>query len=112
MENQNVKIIRIKAGMSDPRGLLIPAGLQEQITIEIADQVATYWFKDRKVTKKFAIVEMNEDQDKGKPQTTFFIDRVGKAIKKYEGKSKEEIRNIVLEQLKQLNANVKIKGDR
>lgn len=106
------KIIRIRAGMADPKGILIPRGIQEQITIEIADQAAVYYFKDSKVTRRFAEIEIRGDEDKGKEPETVFIQRVGKAIKKYPGKTKEEIRDIVLEQLKKLNANVKARDDR
>lgn len=106
---EKIKIIKLRAGMSDPKGILIPRGVQEQITIEIADGVATYWFKDRKTTKKFAMIEIDGDLEKGKEQTTFFIDRVGKAIKKHEGKTKEEIRDLVLKQLEELNIKAKFK---
>ena len=94
----------------DPRGRLIPRGVREQITIEIADEVATYFFKDRRVTKNFATIEIEGDKAKGIDQRTFFIDRAGKALRKYPRKTKEEIRLDILKQLKELGANVKKDG--
>jgi len=108
---EKTKIIRIQAGMSDLKGILIPRGVQEQITIEIADEVATYYFKDSRVTKKFALIEIEGDKVKGKPQTTLFIERVGKAVKRYPDKGKEEIRDEILEELKKLNAKIKTKDE-
>lgn len=95
--------------MSDPQGILIPKGIQEKITIEIGDEVAIYYFKDNRITKRFANIEIEGDKIKGLPQTTYYFDRVGKAMKKYPGKKKEEVRDLVLEQLKKLNVNTKIK---
>lgn len=96
--------------MADPRGKLIPRGLQEKLTVEIADEVATYYFKDARVTRNFALIEIEGEKAKGEQQT-FFIQRIGKAIKKMPGKTKEEIRQEVLQDLKQLNANAKILKD-
>lgn len=107
MENR-IKIIKLQAGMSDPKGILIPRGVQEKLTVEIADGVATYYFKNRKVTQNFARIEIVGDKKKGLPQTTVFVERLGKAIKKYDGKKKEEIRDIILDQLKKLNCNAKV----
>ena len=103
--NKKVTILKIKAGMSDPKGQLIPRGVREQLTIEISDEVAVYYFKDRKVTKNFATVEIEGDKAKGKPQKTFFMERTGKAIVKYDGKKKEEIRDIILKQLNEMGLN-------
>jgi bifunctional DNA-binding transcriptional regulator/antitoxin component of YhaV-PrlF toxin-antitoxin module len=105
MEKQ--KIIKIKAGMADPKGVLIPRGIREQITIEIADEVATYYFKDQRITKNFVTIEIEGDKANKIPQRTFFRERIGKAIRKYPGMKKEEIRNLILEQLKQLGAKIK-----
>lgn len=102
------KIIKITAGMADPKGILIPRGVREKLTVEIADGVATYYFKDARITKKFAIIEIEGDKAKGKEKTTVFVERVGKAIKTYQGKNKEEIRDEILEELKKLNAKVKV----
>ena len=97
--------------MSDPKGKLIPRGVQEQLSVAIADEVATWWFKDRRVTKNFATVEIAGDKARGVEQQTFFMERTGKAIRKYPGKTKEEIRDIVLEQLKEMGVNAKIYKD-
>lgn len=95
--------------MSDPKGKLIPRGVIEVITINIADGVATYWFRDRRVTKNFATLEIEGDKAKGLDPQTKYIDRMGKAIKVYPNKTKEEIRDLVLEQLKKLGLNAKVK---
>lgn len=100
-----VRIIKIQCGMSDPKGKLIPRGVQERLTVEVADEVATYYFKDQRVTKNFSTIEIEGDKARGLEPTTLFISRLGKAIKKYPGKTKEEIRDEVLQQLKELNAN-------
>lgn len=111
MDNR-LKIIKVKAKLSDPKGQLIPRGIIENLTIEIADNVATYFFKDRRTTKRFALIEIEGDKKRGLEQKTFFLERWGKAIVKYPGKSKEEIRNIILEQLNKLGINAKIYGKR
>lgn len=102
------KIIKIEAGMADPKGRLIPRGVQERLTVKIASEVATYYFKDNRITRKFAMLEIEGDKAKGKDQTIFFVERAGKVIKKFPGKTKEEIRDEVLEQLKKLKANIKV----
>lgn len=107
MENQK-KIIRIKAGMSDPKGKLIPRGVQEQITIEIADEVAVYFFRNKNVTKNFATIEIEGDKSRRIVQRTFYLDRTGKAVRKYPGLKKEQIRDKILQQLKELNIKAKI----
>lgn len=104
MERQD--IIKIKAGMSDPKGLLIPRGVREVIQIEIAPEVATFWFKDGRITKRFAMTEIALEQKKGEVNTVF-LERFQKAVTKYPGKTKEEIRDLILSQLKQMGANVK-----
>jgi len=101
-------IIKIKAGMSDPKGKLIPRGVREQIIIEIADEVATYYFKNSRITKNFAEFEIEMDKQNGKEQTTFFAQRIGKALRKYPGMKKEEIRDDILEKFKKLGVNAKI----
>lgn len=102
------KIIVIRAGMADPQGKLIPKGVREQITIQIADEIATYFFRDKRVTKNFSSVEIEADKAKGIPQRTFFLDRPGKALRKYPGMKKEEIRDLVLTQLNKLGVSAKI----
>lgn len=104
-----MEIIKIRATMSDPTGRLIPRGIQAKLTVEIADEVAVYYFMDRNITKRFAMIEIKGDEVKKLPQTTFYMERNGKAIKRYEHKTKEEIRDLILEQFKQLNMNVKPK---
>lgn len=100
------EIIKLSAGMRDPKGILIPRGVNEQLSAEIADEVATFRFKDGRTTKRFAAVIIKLEQDKGEHNTVYF-ERMGKIITQYPGKSKEEIRDLVLSQLKQLGANAK-----
>lgn len=109
---ERIKIIKIQAGMADPKGRLIPRGVQETLKVEIADEVATYYFKDSRVTRNFALIEIEGDKAKGKEQTTFFLERMGKAIKRYPKKKKEEIRDIVLKQLKDFGANIQKEKDK
>lgn len=92
--------------MNDPKGKLIPRGVMETLQVQIADQVATFWFKDGRTTERFAKTAIALEKEKGK-LNTIFLPRVQKAITKYEGKSKEEIRDIILNQLKQMGANLK-----
>lgn len=105
MEKQ--EIIKLVFSLSDPSGKLIPRATREKLTVIIADGALTYFFQDRKVTKNFATIEMIGDKKNNFPQTTVFNERTGKAVKIYPGKTKEEIREIVLEQIQQLNLNTK-----
>jgi len=41
------------------------------------------------------------------PETTKYLDRLGKAIKIYPGKNKEEIKKIILKELTKLNFNAR-----
>lgn len=101
------KIIRIKTKMADPKGFLIPQGVIEQLTIEIADQAAVYYFKNPRITEKFAKFEIEGDKKRGLEPKTAYISRIKKAVVKYPGKSKEEIRDLILSQLNQLGLNLK-----
>jgi hypothetical protein len=96
--------------MKDPNGIFIERGSIEDLTIKITDNAAVFYFKDPKVTRKFADFEINANKKYNKPATTSFSLRTQKAITMYEGKSKEEIRDIILDQLKQLGVNIKESG--
>lgn len=101
-----IKTIKIKANISDPKGILIPRGVQEQISAEIADQVAVFRFRNSSVTRRFAKVVIELEREKGK-NDTIYNERMQKIITKYPGKSKEEIRDLILKQLNQLNIKKK-----
>jgi len=92
--------------MSDPKGLLLPRGVREQLTAEIADGVATFWFQNGRHTKHFADVVIGLEKKRG-ANDTFFLSRFQKIVTKYEGKTKEEIRDLILSQLKQMGVNAK-----
>ena len=96
--------------MSDSKGIMIPAGVKETLTIEIADEIATFHFKDGKTTKRWADLEIETNIREGKPANTIYLPRLQKAITKYEGWSKEAIRDYLLNQLNQLNLNIKRNG--
>lgn len=93
--------------MQDPLGYLIPRGVIETYTAEIADQVVVWYFKDRRITKKFVESEIKAAEDRGKEINVMYVERTGKAITKYEGKEKEEIRDHILTQLKKIGVNAK-----
>jgi len=105
-EKTTAKSIIIRCNMQDPRGVFIPVGLVDQMTAEIVDEVATFRFKNPVVTKKFATFAMAAEKKRG-ANDTVYIERVQKAVTKYPGKTKEEIRDILLEQLKQMGINAK-----
>lgn len=105
------KIIRIKAGMSDPTGKLIPRGMHEQVTVDISDEAAVWYFKNRRTTENFARVEIEGDKANGIKPRTVFVERLGKALRSYPGMSKEEIRDSVLQDFKELNLNAKVYKD-
>lgn len=104
MERQNV--IKIKAALRDPKGFLIPRGITGHLNIEIVNQVAVFWFTDSAITKRFVTVVIGLEKKRGANDTNF-MERFQKGITKYPGKTKEEIRDLLLNQLKQMGANVK-----
>lgn len=101
-----MEIIKIQASLSDPKGVLIPRGVIGKLTVEIADEVATFWFSDSRITKRFAAVVIKLERDRG-AEDTIFMERFRKIVTKYPGEKKENIRDKILLQLKQLGANVK-----
>lgn len=101
-----INIIKLQASLIDPKGLLLPRGVVVYLKIEIADEVATFWFTDSALTKRFASIVIGLEQKRG-ANDTIFMDRVQKIITKYPKKTREEIRLLILNQLKQMGANVK-----
>ena len=106
MEKNKQNIIKLRMRMQDPKGILIPRGVIEELTIEIADEVAIFYFKDSRTTKRFADLEIKLNEKKGITDT-IFLARIGKATTQYKGKTKEEIRDLLLEQFKQMGLNTK-----
>lgn len=98
------KTFVIECSMQDPKGILIPRGVIEQFHADIANEAAVWYFRDSRTTKRFVQVLLKLGN-----KETAYLDRVGKAITKYPGKTKEEIRDQVLKELKQLNLNAKVK---
>jgi len=101
------KTINLSMKMKDPSGRLIPKGITETINIIIADGAATYFFTNKRITQKFAFIEIEADKKAKLPETTKYLDRLGKAIKIYPGKNKEEIKKIILKELTKLNFNAR-----
>lgn len=101
-----MELIRLKCKMSDPQGKLIPRGVVEELTAEIADQVAIFYFRNPRTTKRFAELAMALEKKRGADDTRY-IERVKKAATRYSGKTKEEIRDLLLKQFKQLGVNTK-----
>jgi len=104
MEKQN--IFRLRVRMMDPKGILIPKGVTEELIAEIGEEVAIFHFKNPSTTKRFALVVIKLENQRGVKDTTY-LPRINKIMTHYKGKTKEEIRDLILEQLKQLGANVK-----
>lgn len=92
--------------MQDPHGRLIPRGVIETLNVEIADGVAIFRFKDGRTTERFARVAIELDKQKGLNNTAW-VARVQKAITKYEGKTKEQIRDLLISQLEQMGGKFK-----
>ena len=105
---ERVEVIKLKVGMRDPKGKLIPRGVSEVLQAEIADEVATFWFKDARTTRRFAMTAIELEKRRG-ANDTIFMERFQKAVTKYPGKTKEEIRDLVLNQLKEMGVNAKEK---
>lgn len=101
-----IEIIKLRCGLRDPKGKLIPRGVAETLNAEIADEVATFWFRDPRTTERFARTAMALEKRRG-ANDTVWMERVKKAATKYPEKTKEEIRDIILNQLKQMGVNVK-----
>lgn len=103
---ERLEIIKINATLGDPKGILIPRGVMGKLTMEIADEVATFWFTDHSITRRFAAVVMKLENARG-AKDTIYLERFQKIVTKYVGKSKEQIRDLVLLQLKTMGAHIK-----
>lgn len=93
----NVDVIRLKMDMMDPTGKMIPRGLRETFTCEIADQTAVWYFRDPRLTRKRVM-----DLRAAGFTNNVYMERLGKAVTEYKGKKKEEIRDEILLQIKGL----------
>ena len=101
------KVIKITSGMSDPSGRLIPHGVSARLTVLITDGLAVFSFNPVYLARRFANVEIQLSKEKGEACNTRYMSRVQKVITTYPGKSKEEIKDIIEDQLKKLNEGVK-----
>lgn len=101
-----VEIIKIKTSLRDPKGILIPRGVTGILNMEIANEVATFWFTDSSITRRFAKVVIALEKKRG-ANDTVFLERFQKIVTKYPGQTKEDIRDLVLSQLKEMGANIK-----
>lgn len=106
MEGKKVETIRLRVGMMDPLGKILPRGVKEELTAEITDQAATFRFKRGDSTRHFARVVMALEARKNK-KDTIYLERFQKIVTKYPGKTKEEIRDLLLNQLKQMGLNAR-----
>lgn len=104
--DKRIQTIKLKVGMTDPKGYLIPRGVREQMSAEIADGVSTFWFKNGAITKRFAAIVIGLEKKRGANDTAY-LPRPQKIVTKYPDKTKEEIRDLVLLQLKQMGVNAK-----
>jgi hypothetical protein len=106
MNEERIEVIKIKTSLRDPRGVLIPRGITGHLTMEIANEVATFWFTDSSITRRFAKVVIELEKRRG-ANDTMFMERFQKIVTKYPGKDRVEIRDLILSQLKEMGANVK-----
>lgn len=100
------KIIKLKMTIGDPKGVLIPVGIKEELKFEIADGVAVWYFKNSKITKKWADLGIELEKKKGRVLTEF-SPRLAKAFTMYPNDTKEIIRDKILENFKQMGLNAK-----
>lgn len=102
--------IIIKLSMSDPKGVFINSGRKANLTIECVDGFAVFYFDDSRVTERFAKFEIEADKRVGVIGKTRYSSRIGKATTSYPEKTKEEVRDIILAQLKKMNLNARVYG--
>ena len=106
MEKIKERIIILRVKMRDPKGVLIPHGVTEELTAEIADEVAVFHFRNSSTTRRFALTAMRLERARGANDTAY-IERIGKATTRYKGLKKEEIRDLLLKQFQQMGVNAK-----
>ena len=104
MEKKKEKVYRIKVKMSDPKGLLLPRGRIDELSLTIADGVVMARFTDNRNTKRFARVIMELEKKRGASDTVY-LERLLCMVTKYPNKNKDEIKTLLLSQLKQLGIN-------
>lgn len=108
---ERTEIIKLKfgiAGLKGPDGKwIIPPYLKGELICDIADEAAVFYSTpDSRIAEILARIEIREETKKGYNDTVWF-ERGHKAITKYEGKKKEEIRDLLLKQFKQMNLKAK-----
>jgi hypothetical protein len=101
------KNITITCKLKDPKGFFIKNNATETLTIIINDGMAIFYFSNFKSTANFANFEIQANIKYNKPKNTRLDLRRKKAYTLYPNKTKEEIKDIILNQLKQLGINLK-----
>ena len=105
---KNAEYINITCNLMDVTGKLIPRGVTETLTVFIYNELAVWYLKDKRLTKLWADVEIKGDLAKGKEQTTFYLEKLGKVLKRYkEGTTKEQIQTELLTFLNNLHVKNK-----
>lgn len=105
------EIIKLKfgiAGLKNPEGKwIIPPHLKGELTCDIADEVAVFSSTpDSRIAEILAKLEMAEEKKRGYMDTVW-LEREKKAVSRYAGRKKEQIRDLLLQQFKQMNVNAK-----
>jgi len=106
-ETKKEKIIILETEMQDPNGYLIPRNLRVKCKVEIADNVATFAFPNPLITKRWVMANMLYCKKNNTECETHYIEMAKKAITKYEGKTKEEICELIKQQITQMGINAK-----
>lgn len=101
-----MKPIIIQAQMKDKKGILIPKGVIAYLTCEIYEGKAVFQFNDWRITYKFAMLAIAEERKNGE-EKTFYSQRLQKALTNYEGKSQEEVKDIVIKDLNKIGVKIK-----
>lgn len=105
MNNEDIKDkpLKIMTRLGDSTGQLMPRGVQDILTIIIEDGYVVYYFRDSRITEKWAIHEKKTGKD------TVYKERIKKAVRKYPLMNKLEIYNEIATYLKMLDPRVDVK---
>jgi hypothetical protein len=91
-----MKPITLKIKLSGGEGSVIPKGVVEDLLIRVRDEIATYHFKDAKITKAFAD-RQNKDGIKSQ-----YIERIQTTVCSYPGMNQKELTDHISRRLKTL----------
>lgn len=107
------EVIVIKQKLEDPKGLMIPKKMKFDTIIKIADE-EDQAIAILKINGRFGVAAWNFLNVLAEDLGNFEKDQEGVVIKdqyclvmKYPGKKKEAVRDLILDQLKTLNENVR-----